>query len=119
MRWKIALPLIHVRMSFLMKTVVLPFDINEKNIADFCRRYQVQNLLLFGSVLRDDFDSNSDIDVLIEFKPDALVTFLTLSRMQRELEEMWNRPVDLVPKSGLKAAIKASVLEQSREIYAA
>lgn len=86
---------------------------------DFCQRYDVQRLALFGSVLRGDFRPDSDIDVLVVFDPSARVTFLTLGRMKRELSEIFQRPVDLVPQEGLKPAIREVVLSTAQEVYAA
>jgi predicted nucleotidyltransferase len=76
-------------------------------------------LALFGSVLRDDFRPDSDVDLLVAFKPEAHVGFVTLSRMQRELTELFQRPVDLVPMDGLKPIIRESVLSSAQEVYAA
>jgi predicted nucleotidyltransferase len=87
-------------------------------IAVFCRRYKVRRLSLFGSALRDDFGPESDVDVLVDFEPEARVGFLTLSRMARELSELLGRPVDLVPRSGLKPSIREEVLRQEQVIYA-
>jgi uncharacterized protein len=86
---------------------------------EFCRRYQVQRLALFGSVLEDTFRPDSDIDVLVAFEPGARVGFITLSRMQRELTALFGRRVDLVPIDGLKAVIRNSVLSKTQDVYAA
>lgn len=93
--------------------------IPRKELRDLCRRYQVERLALFGSVLRADFRPGSDVDVLVAFKPGARVTFLTLSRMQREFSELLQRHVDLVPIDGLKPVIRDQVLSNIEEIYAA
>jgi hypothetical protein len=84
-----------------------------------CRRYHVRRLALFGSVLRDDFRPDSDVDVLVSFEPEARIGFITLSRMQRELSEIFQRSVDLVPMDGLKPIIRESVLSSSQDVYAA
>ena len=94
-------------------------SIPKKGLKEFCRRYQVNRLALFGSVLRRDFRKDSDIDVLVSFEPDAHVGFITLSRMQRELSELFERPVDLVLMDGLKPVIRDSVLANIEEVYAA
>jgi predicted nucleotidyltransferase len=94
-------------------------DIPADEIAAFCRRHHIRSLSLFGSVLREDFHSDSDADVLVEFEPDAQVGFITLSRMQRELAELLQRPVDLVPKEGLKPKIREAVLSSAEVVYAA
>lgn len=93
--------------------------IPQKSLESFCRRYQVSRVALFGSVLRDDFRPDSDVDILVSFAPEARISFLTLGRMKRELSELLQRPVDLVPQEGLKPAIRDEVLANSREIYAA
>jgi predicted nucleotidyltransferase len=93
--------------------------IPEKKIKDFCQRYQVRRMALFGSVLRDDFHANSDIDVLVVFNPSAHITFITLGKMRRELSGIFQRPVDLVPQEGLKPAIRETVISSAREVYAA
>ncbi len=95
--------------------VNIPADSLEK----FCRQYQVRRMALFGSVLRDDFRPDSDIDILVVFEPSARVTFVTLGRMKRELSALFERPVDLVPQEGLKPAIRDAVLASAEEVYAA
>jgi hypothetical protein len=93
--------------------------IPKKELTEFCKRYQIQRLALFGSVLGDDFRKESDVDVLVSFQPNAKIGFITFSRMQRELAELLNRPVDLVPMDGIKPVIRESVLANTEEIYAA
>lgn len=88
-------------------------------LADFCRRHGVQELALFGSATTGAFRPDSDIDLLVTFRPEARVGFLTLARMQRELESLLGRKVDLVPKEGLKPVIRDSVLASARVLYAA
>jgi uncharacterized protein len=87
-------------------------------LAELCHRYQVRRMALFGSVLRDDFRPDSDVDVLVVFEPDARVGFMTLGHMKRELSDLFHRPVDLVPQDGLKPIIRESILSSAEEIYA-
>jgi len=87
-------------------------------IIEFCRRNQVKSLALFGSVLRADFRPDSDVDVLVEFQPEARIGFLAMSRMQRELGALFQRPVDLVPQDGLKPSIRDAVLASTEVVYA-
>lgn len=89
------------------------------DITDFCRRNRIRRLDLFGSVLREDFGPDSDVDVLVEFEPQAQVGFIALGRMQRELSELLQRPVDLVPREGLKPKIREAVLSSAEVVYAA
>jgi predicted nucleotidyltransferase len=97
----------------------VPLPIPREALACFCRHYQVRELALFGSMLRQDHHPDSDVDLLVSFQPAARVTFLTLARMQRELEALLGRKVDLVPKDGLKPVIRDHVLATARVLYAA
>ena len=98
--------------------VTAQIDIPTERLKEFCERYKIRRLALFGSVIRDDFRLESDIDILVVFHPEALVTFMTLGRMKRELTELFQHPVDLVPQIGLKTAIRESILSSAQEIYA-
>ena len=89
-----------------------------RQLSNLCRRYHVRRLALFGSVLRNDFRPDSDVDVLVDFEAGAHVGFLTLSRMQRELSGLFQRPVDLVPMDGLKPVIRETVLSSAQDVYA-
>lgn len=92
--------------------------IPREQISDFCRRNGIRSLALFGSALRADFRPDSDVDILVEFAPEVRVGFMALGRMQRELEVIFQRPVDLVPREGLKPRIRKSVLDTSEVVYA-
>jgi predicted nucleotidyltransferase len=70
--------------------------IPKAKITDFCHRNRVKSLALFGSVLRADFRPESDIDILVEFEPEARIGFMALGRMQRELTAVLEYQVDLV-----------------------
>jgi uncharacterized protein len=94
-------------------------SIAAEELAVFCRANGIQELSLFGSALRRDFGPDSDIDLLVTFQPETRIGFLTLARIQRELAELLGRPVDLVPKAGLKPAIRTEVLESAELLYAA
>ncbi|MFW6075387.1 MAG: nucleotidyltransferase domain-containing protein [Chloroflexota bacterium] len=63
--------------------------IPEEELAEICRRYHVRELALFGSVLRDDFHDDSDIDVLVELEPGAMIRFFELTRLQRDLAALF------------------------------
>jgi len=89
-----------------------------KAIKDLCERYRVKELSIFGSALREDFRKDSDIDLLVEFEPEAQIGFMTLSRIQRELSAILLRPVDLVPKGGLRPKIREMVISSARVLYA-
>ena len=73
-------------------------DIPKERIAGFCHRHHIRTLSLFGSVLRDDFGPDSDVDVLVEFEPDTRITLFELVRMEDELKRILGREVDLVDR---------------------
>ncbi len=96
----------------------LPIDHN--GIVDFCRRWRIQELALFGSVLRNDFRPDSDVDVLVTFEPNAPWTLWDLSRMRFELEELFGRKVDLVEKKALRNPFRRqAILADQQVVYAA
>lgn len=73
-------------------------NVSGNMVENFCRRWMVSELSLFGSILRDDFQSHSDIDILAAFAPKAAWDLLDLVKMQQELEGIFNRKVDLLEK---------------------
>jgi len=85
---------------------------------ELCRKYQVRELALFGSVVRGEQNADSDLDFLVEFESQARIGFLALSSLSRELSALLHCPVDLVPKAGLKTTIKEQVLAESEVVYA-
>ena len=76
-------------------------DIDRERIAAFCSKWRITELGLFGSVLREDFGPESDIDVLVTFSDDAPWSLLDIVTMRDELAGMLNRPVDIVEKKAL------------------
>ena len=80
----------------------IPIDRNK--IAEFCRRWKITEFALFGSVLRDDFRPDSDVDVLVTFAPDAEWSLFVMVDMQDELEKTFGRKVDLVSRRGIEAS---------------
>lgn len=89
-------------------------------LQDLCRRWQVQELALFGSAVRGGFQPESDIDVLVTFEPEAPWTLWDLSRMRQELRELFGREVDLVEQKGLRNPfLQQSILATKQVIYAA
>ena len=93
-------------------------DIPSNEIAAFCRRHHIQELSLYGSVLRPDFRPDSDIDVLVEFDPEAKIG-LKFFKIEDELAELLGRRVDLTTKDGLHALIRNDVLTRRIVVYAA
>lgn len=100
-------------------TVRLAVPVDPEKIASFCRKHHIREMSLFGSVLRDDFHPDSDVDVLVEFDPENIPGFFGLIRMEDELASYWNgRAVDLVTKKGLNHRLRRRVLDSARVIYA-
>jgi hypothetical protein len=92
-------------------------DIPKQRIADFCRRNHIRRLALFGSVLRDDFRPDSDVDVLVEFEPGARVGLLRLAGMEIELGEILGRKVDLNTPGFLSDYFRDQVLAEAEVQY--
>jgi hypothetical protein len=92
-------------------------DIPKDEIADFCRRNRIRRLALFGSVLRDDFTAESDIDVLVEFEPDARVGLLGLARLEIELGTLMGRQVDLNTPGFLSDYFRDEVVAEAEIQY--
>jgi uncharacterized protein len=93
-------------------------DISKEKIAQFCRQWHITKLSLFGSVLRDDFRPDSDIDVLVEFHPEHIPGFLKLHRIQEELSTLLgNRHIDLVTPKFLNHRIRDRVLSEAEVYY--
>lgn len=87
-------------------------------IADFCRRNHIRRLALFGSVLRDDFGPNSDVDVLVEFEP-GHVPGLAFFDVEVELSEIVGRKVDLNTPGFLGRHFRDEVMGEAEVLYAA
>jgi predicted nucleotidyltransferase len=94
-------------------------DLPEAELVDFCRRHQVRELALFGSAARGEMRPDSDIDLLVDFLPEARPGLLGLSAMMRELADMLGRRVDLAVKPALKPLVRPSVLAEAKVLYAA
>lgn len=100
--------------------MVAHIDIDREQIADFCRRWKIRELALFGSVLRDDFRPDSDVDVLVTFDPDAPWSYWEWPDMMDELERMFGRKVDLVEKRGVKNPyMRHEILTSREKVYVA
>lgn len=93
-------------------------EIPTRQIAALCQQRHITKLSLFGSVLRDDFGSQSDIDVLVEFEPEFTPGFLKLHEIQEELSTLFDRhPIDLVTPKFLNHRIRDAVLATAEVCY--
>jgi hypothetical protein len=98
-------------------------SIDEARIAQFCGKWKITEFALFGSVLRDDFTSDSDVDVLVTFAPDAGHGLFDLLHMQEEITEILGREVDLVSRAGIERSPnyirRKAILSSTEVVYAA
>jgi len=97
--------------------------IDHEKIRAFCERWQITSFALFGSVLREDFRPESDVDVLVTFAPDAQISLLDLAKMAGELEQLFAREVDLVERCTVEESHnprrRKEILTTAQEIYRA
>jgi uncharacterized protein len=98
----------------MMARIVIPED----SISQFCNKNQIKRLALFGSVLRDNFRTDSDIDVVVEFLPGKRVGMLTMARIERELSQIFSgRRVDLRTPAELSSYFRDDVLQNAEVCY--
>lgn len=93
-------------------------DIDKQLVAEFCRRNHIRRLALFGSVLREDFRPDSDVDVLVEFEP-GHVPGLAFFGMQDELAGLLGRKIDLNTAQDLSRYFREEVLAEAEVLYVA
>ena len=90
-------------------------------IAEFCKRWNISELAIFGSALRADFRPDSDVDVLVSFTPEAKVTLFDMVNMQDELKQIFGRDVDLISKRGVENSRnylrRKAILESAQVIH--
>ena len=101
----------------------LPFELDALAVAEFCRKWHIAEMSLFGSVLRDNFKADSDVDVLISFGEDVALGLLDKMAAREELEAILGRNVNLITKSGLLhwttlPSIRDSILAEAEIVYA-
>lgn len=96
--------------------------IDYEKIVEFCQRWQINEFALFGSVLRDDFRPDSDIDVMVQFHTQARPTFCTLDEMEVELKTIFHRDIDLITRQGIESSRnylrRREILSSACVIYA-
>ncbi len=93
-----------------------------EKIAEFCQKWQVTEFALFGSVLRQDFRPDSDIDVMVKFHRNAHPTFSSLDQMEAELKTIFHRDIDLITREGIETSLnylrRHEILSSTQVIYA-
>jgi predicted nucleotidyltransferase len=96
--------------------VTTPLAIGSDALADCCRRNRVVRLALFGSVLRDDFGPDSDVDVLVQFEPGAIITLLGMARMEAELAQIVGLRVLSRPGAGYCGGAVCCLTARERKV---
>ncbi len=92
-------------------------DIPAERIAAFCRRHGIRRLALFGSILRDDFSPDSDVDVLVEFEPDHIPGLIRFSGMELELSGLLGREAELRTPEDLSRYFRDRVVATAQSVY--
>ncbi len=97
-------------------------DLSENTLSEFCTRWRISEFALFGSVLRDDFDAESDLDILVAFAPDADWSLLDHVQMEQELEALLGRKVDLLTRRSVERnrnwLRRREILDTAEVVYA-
>ncbi len=107
-------------MGVPFKMKIGPIDIPRDKLEDVCQRWMIRELSVFGSVLRDDFRPDSDVDLLLVFDPTAPWSLFDLVDLRDELGRLFGRSVDLVEESALRNPFRRqSILASRRVLYAA
>lgn len=97
-------------------TTTVRIPIPKDRVAEFCRRYRIRELSLFGSVLRDDFHPESDVDALVEFQPDAKHSLFDLVQIAEDLTSLFGREVHLVEKPALRNPFRRYEILRTRQV---
>jgi predicted nucleotidyltransferase len=97
---------------------VARIELDQPAVEAFCRKHGLRKLSLFGSVLRDDFRPDSDVDVLVEFRQGVRAGYLTMAAMERELSALLGRQVDLRTPAELSRYFRDDVLQAAEVRYA-
>ena len=93
-------------------------NINEADLYEILKGYAVEELYLFGSILREDFTNESDVDILISFKKNSNYSLFDLMDLQEKFEQYFNKKVDLIEKDGIKNPYRRNeILSTARRIY--
>jgi len=101
----------------------IPIELPKEKVSSFCQKWKILELSLFGSVLRDDFGPESDIDILVTFRKDAKHTLFDLVHMEDELKDIFGREIDMVSRRGIEFSRnylrRSTILNSAEIVYAA
>uniref|UniRef100_B8HLU7 DNA polymerase beta domain protein region n=1 Tax=Cyanothece sp. (strain PCC 7425 / ATCC 29141) TaxID=395961 RepID=B8HLU7_CYAP4 len=102
-------------------TIQTRLGLSSQDVATFCQQWGIIKMALFGSILRNDFRADSDIDLMITFAPNARQGLLTLAKIKHELESRLNRSIDLVPEASIQMSDnwlrQREILSSAQTIY--
>jgi uncharacterized protein len=95
----------------------------KREIEEFCKEWNVKELQVFGSVIRNDFRPDSDIDIVVDFLPGTVHTLIDLAKMEEELEHIFNRRVDLMTRQAIEESRnyirRKTILSTMERVYSA
>jgi predicted nucleotidyltransferase len=100
-------------------TIAPDITVPDAELAAICKRYQVRELSVFGSAARGEMRPDSDIDLLVDFEPEARIGLLELGGLTEDFSALVGRKVDIAIKRALKPRIRSEVLADARILYAA
>lgn len=95
----------------------MKIELDKEMLAEFCRRHRIRKMAFFGSVLREDFGPASDVDVLVEFEPEARVGLIRLAGMENELSNLLGRRAEIHTVKGLNPLVRDEVLSAAEVQY--
>jgi len=96
--------------------MVVKLAVSPDRIAEFCRQHHIRKLSLFGSVLREDFSPDSDVDVLVEFEPGAVIGWKIVT-IEEEMSDLMGHPVDLKTPDDLSRHFREKVVNAAQVVY--
>jgi len=109
------------QLSIINPQSLASLSVSMEELQAICQRWQIVELALFGSVLRPDFNPDSDIDVLVTFSEIAKITFFDLDTIEQQLSQLFHRPVDVVTKRAIEQSHnpirRKNILDHSKVIY--
>ncbi|WP_374111822.1 nucleotidyltransferase family protein [Phormidium yuhuli] len=108
---------LEVKVEMIQTAIALTME----KIAEFCQKWKLTEFALFGSILRYDFHGNSDVDVRVQFYPEAHPTLFDLAEMEEKLKQLFQRDVDLITRKGIETSRndlrRQAILSSAQVIY--
>ena len=95
---------------------IIHIPINRDRIIEFCKKWEISRMAFFGSVLREDFRPESDVDVMVSFNPDSAWSLFDIVDMKMELESIFRRDVDILEEGTIRNPIKRRCIYENLEV---